>query len=148
MFVADVLLRTSATFCQKTLVKLLHPLPSFLCGHEYQHGNAYYAYSKKNHCCSHFSLFAICIIIILTVIRRIAPAIPTTYIILPASDSSSNADVMITAVRTYFDMSIIKSEIFSQTEIFFTESLCITKIIKLFMSAKIWNQFGIIVVLT
>ena len=96
MFVADVLLRTSATFCQKTLVKLLHPLPSFLCGHEYQHGNAYYAYSKKNHCCSHFSLFAICIIIILTVIRRIAPTIPTTYIIHPASDSSSNADVMIT----------------------------------------------------
>ncbi|MBQ8483729.1 MAG: hypothetical protein IJ504_05445 [Bacteroidales bacterium] len=39
-----------------------------------------------------------------------APAIPTAYISHPTSESSSNADVMITAVRTYFDMSIMKSE--------------------------------------
>lgn len=60
-----------------------------------------------------------------------APATPTTYIIHLTSASSSNADVMITAVRTYFDMSIRKSETFSQIEILFTNSFCMTKIIKI-----------------
>ncbi len=59
-----------------------------------------------------------------------APAIPTAYIIHPTSDSSSNADVIITAVRTYFDMSIMKSEIFSQIEILFTFPFSIAKLIK------------------
>ena len=53
-----------------------------------------------------------------------APAIPTTYMIHPTSDSSSKADVMITAVRTYL-------------EIFFTISLVITKIIKNSFDAKV-----------
>ena len=66
-----------------------------------------------------------------------APAIPTTYIIQPTSDNSSRADVMITAVRTYFDMSIMKSAIFSQTEILFTFSFLITKIDKLLSGAKL-----------
>ena len=39
-----------------------------------------------------------------------APIIPTRYIIHPISDSSSNAEVMITAVRTYFEMSNKKSD--------------------------------------
>ena len=69
-----------------------------------------------------------------------APAIPTTYMIHPTSDSSSKADVMITAVRTYLDMSIRKSETFSQTEIFFTISLDITKINKKSFDAKVCND--------
>ena len=83
------------------------------------------------------SLFAICIITILTVNSRAAPAIPHRYIIHPKPDNSSNADVMITAVRTYFDMSIMKSETFSQTEILFTEAFSIAKLIKLLMPAKL-----------
>ena len=70
-----------------------------------------------------------CIIKILTANRRIAPPIPTRYINHPAPDNSSKADVMITAVRTYFDMSIKKSETFFQTEIFFTKSFYIAKLI-------------------
>lgn len=58
-----------------------------------------------------------------------APATPTTYIIHLTSASSSKADVMITAVRKYFEMSIRKSETFSQIEILFTISLCMTNII-------------------
>ena len=58
-----------------------------------------------------------------------APATPTTYIAHPTPDSSSKADVMITAVRTYLDMSIIKSEIFSQTEILFTKSFPMANLI-------------------
>ena len=65
------------------------------------------------------------------------PVIPTMYIIHLTSASSSKADVMITAVRTYFDMSIRKSDTFSQIEILFTVSFSIAKIVKLLLFPKI-----------
>lgn len=71
-----------------------------------------------------------CNIKILSPDKIMDPAIPTIYIIHPASDSSSKAEVMMTAVRTYFDMSIIKSETFSHTETLFTNPFSITKITK------------------
>ena len=128
-------------------VEFLHPFLSFLRGHKNQHGNTHYAYSKKNHCCSHLPLFAKCIITILTIRRRIDPPIPTTYIIHLASDNSSKADVIITAVRTYFDMSIMKSETFSQIEILFTFSFSIAKLIKYLMQSKLRHSTKSAVVL-
>lgn len=67
---------------------------------------------------------------ILTDKNSAAPITPTRYIIHPTSESSSNADVIITAVRTYFDMSIEKSDTFSQTEIFFTNPFSMANLIK------------------
>ena len=76
-----------------------------------------------------------------------APATPTTYIIHLTSASSSKADVMITAVRTYFEMSIRKSETFSQIEILFTVTFPIAKIIKLLLFPKLGYESGKSVVL-
>ena len=63
--------------------------------------------------------------------------IPTTYINHPTFDNSSKAEVMITAVRTYLDISIIKSEIFSQTEPLLIFSSLIAKIVIYSMQAKL-----------
>lgn len=76
---------------------------------------------------------------ILTDKNSAAPIIPTRYIIHPTSDNSSNADVIITAVRTYFDMSIKKSDAFSQIEILFTNPFSMTKIIKIVLCTKLWS---------
>ena len=83
----------------------------------------------------------------LTISNRIEPLIPTRYIIQPVSESSSNADVMITAVRTYFDMSIMKSETFSQTDTRFTKSFSMTKIVKISFETKLAETFTYKVVL-
>lgn len=57
------------------------------------------------------------------------PKILITYIVSLLSDNSSKAEVMITAVNTYLEMSIKKSATFSQIDNFLPTSFFIAKII-------------------
>ena len=57
------------------------------------------------------------------------PKILITYIVSLLSDNSSKAEVMITAVNTYLEMSIKKSATFSQIDNFLPASFFIAKII-------------------
>lgn len=57
---------------------------------------------------------------ILTMTKRMDTELPAMYMIALFSANSSNAEVIITAVRTYFAMSIRKSATFSQIDAFFT----------------------------
>ena len=57
------------------------------------------------------------------------PKILITYIVSLLSDNSSKAEVMITAVNTYLEMSIKKSATFSQIDNFLPTSFFRAKII-------------------